>query len=140
MGILKKNPVGATLCGRPRWRRALHLMLSSPLSSFAFHTGATTEGRPYMVNSFTNCSRVSMKRLFSFLFILTVCVISASAQSGASIAGSVVDQNKDAVAGALVKITNLTSGLVITDKTGAAGEYLISGLPSGSYRVTIDRD
>jgi Outer membrane receptor proteins, mostly Fe transport len=81
-----------------------------------------------------------MKCLLSFLLILPLCVISAAAQSGASIAGSVVDQNKDAVAGALVKITHLTSGLVITDKTGAAGEYLISGLPSGSYRVTIDRD
>src|SRR5436853_895232 len=87
--------------------------------------------------------RVFMNRLLRCLttgLMLAVCVISASAQSGASIAGSVVDQNKDAVAGALVKITNLTSGLVIIDRTGAVGEYLISGLPSGSYRVTIDRD
>src|SRR6185369_2451522 len=80
------------------------------------------------------------RRCMAMGLILTLCVISAAAQSGASIAGSVVDQNKDAVAGALVKITHLTSGLVITDRTGAAGEYLISVLSSGSYRVTIDRD
>jgi len=84
-----------------------------------------------------------MKRFLRCLataVILTLCVISASAQSGASIAGSVVDQNKDAIAGALVKVTNLTSGRVATAKTDSAGEYKISGLLSAAYRIAVDRD
>ncbi|HKP12512.1 MAG TPA: TonB-dependent receptor, partial [Blastocatellia bacterium] len=64
----------------------------------------------------------------------------ASAQSNASVNGSVLDANKDAVVGAVVKATHLASGLVLTAKTGAAGEYQIAGLSPGTYRLSVDKD
>lgn len=84
-----------------------------------------------------------MKRYLRCLAIglfLTLCVIRAAAQSGASIAGAVVDQNKDAIAGALVKVINLTSGRTVTARTGVTGEYKISGLPPAVYHIAVDRD
>lgn len=79
-------------------------------------------------------------RRLAFVLILTVSGISASAQSGSSIAGSVFDQNKDAIAGAIVKVTHLASGRVVTTKTDSSGHYKIDGLQAGDYHISISSD
>lgn len=69
-----------------------------------------------------------------------VCAVSALAQSGSSIAGSVFDQNKGVIAGATVKAINQSSGRVITAKTDSSGRYEISGLRPGEYRLSAEGD
>src|ERR1700759_4914878 len=84
-----------------------------------------------------------MHRLLKYsaiILLLTMCATSTSAQYGASITGSVIDQNKDAITGAAVKLINIASGLIITAKTGPSGEYRINDLLPGSYRISVDRD
>jgi hemoglobin/transferrin/lactoferrin receptor protein len=84
-----------------------------------------------------------MNRFFRCLVIAQIsvaCVISALAQSGSSIAGSVFDQNKEAIAGATVKAINQASGRIITAKTDSAGRYKISGLRPGEYRLSAEGD
>jgi outer membrane receptor protein involved in Fe transport len=61
----------------------------------------------------------------------------ASAQSSASIGGSIVDQNGAVVADALVKALNVASGRESSVKTDSSGKYQVSGLPAGSYRVSV---
>src|ERR1044071_445426 len=84
-----------------------------------------------------------MNRFFRCLVITQIsvaCVIGALAQSGSSIAGSVFDQNKEAIAGAIVKAINQASGRVITAKSDSAGRYKISGLRPGQYHLSAEGD
>jgi outer membrane receptor protein involved in Fe transport len=60
----------------------------------------------------------------------------ASAQSSASITGKVIDQNGSVIVGATVKALNIASGRVATAKTDSSGEYRITQLQPGSYRVS----
>jgi outer membrane receptor protein involved in Fe transport len=71
------------------------------------------------------------------LTILAASVVSASTQSGSSLTGSVFDQNKDAIAGATVRVINIVSGRVVAAKTSSSGEYKIDGLQPGSYRISV---
>ena len=55
---------------------------------------------------------------------------------GGSITGTVTDQTGAVVVGATVKITS-TVGVVLTTVSDEKGNYLIKGLPTGSYHITI---
>lgn len=71
------------------------------------------------------------------LCLMLMSAASISAASGASIAGTVTDQNGAVIAGASVEARHLPSGRTATTKTGASGEYELSGLEFGEYRVSV---
>ena len=56
-----------------------------------------------------------------------------------SIVGIVRDKTGAVIADADVRVTNTSTGRVVTAKTGSAGEYNIPGLPEGTYKVEASR-
>lgn len=73
--------------------------------------------------------------------VFSLCVLflvaSAHAQFKASIQGTVMDPQGNAVGGAKVTITNQDTGVVRSTVTSPEGFYRISELPPGKYTVTI---
>src|SRR5205807_9976423 len=57
------------------------------------------------------------------------------AQSTAILKGTVTDPSDAAVAKAKVTVRNEGTGVQLETQTNEAGEYLVAGLPVGSYRV-----
>jgi len=86
--------------------------------------------------------KISMRLITSLVFTLCLALfaVSATAQtvSTGSIAGTVLDQNQAAVAGATVRVTspNLISPQTAT--TDDNGRFAILNLPPGRYNVTIE--
>lgn len=73
------------------------------------------------------------------LFWLTLAAASSmAAEPRASISGTVTDQNGAVVAGARVEARHLSSGQTTITKTGASGKYVLGGLASGEYRVSVE--
>jgi hemoglobin/transferrin/lactoferrin receptor protein len=64
-------------------------------------------------------------------------VAAAAAQSTATIAGTIRDQNGDVVVGAEVRTLNIASGGSRMCLTDQVGKYEITGLHPGSYRVAV---
>lgn len=56
----------------------------------------------------------------------------------ASIRGTVTDQTQAAVPGAAVTLTEVSRGIKHTAKTDAAGRYLLTALPPGTYSLTVE--
>jgi len=77
-------------------------------------------------------------RLIVFAVCALFLVISARAQFKASIQGTVMDPQGNAVAGAKVNVVNQETGLVRDTVASAEGFYRISELPPGKYTVTIE--
>src|SRR5215467_5743627 len=78
---------------------------------------------------------------FLILLVIALCAIPASAQvdvAGASLKGTVTDQNNAVVPGVNVTVTSLDKGIVRTAKTGEEGTYQIPVLPPGKYKVDIE--
>lgn len=78
--------------------------------------------------------------LTTVAILLAVVAAVASAQSGAYIAGKVIDQNGSVIAGATVKALNIASGRIAMAKTDSAGAYRIAGLQAGSYRLSASSE
>src|SRR5882762_7013541 len=70
--------------------------------------------------------------------LLSLCAISAYAQFGASIQGTVVDKSGGVVAGATVTVTNPDTGTSKTSVTGDTGFYRVSALVPGKYTITVE--
>jgi len=82
-------------------------------------------------------SKFSIRALV--LMILAAFFVStAQAQFKASIQGTVMDPQGNAVAVAKVTITNQDTGVVRDTVSSAEGFYRISELPPGKYTVTIE--
>lgn len=84
------------------------------------------------------------KRFCSVVLIAAVALLVsaprfAHAQSliSGDIAGTVTDPSGAAIPGATVTVTNTGTGLVKTVTTSGAGEYKVSLLPPGQYKVNI---
>ncbi len=77
-----------------------------------------------------------MKFLVLLAMTLAFCVVSF-AQEG-SITGSVHDASGAIIPNATIKISNVEQGWVRTSQTNSAGEYLVPGLPAGSYNVQVE--
>lgn len=76
----------------------------------------------------------------TLLFCLTLLfAASVSAASDASISGTVTDQNGALIAGAHVEARHLSSGRTATTQTDASGQYELTGLEFGEYRVSAER-
>ena len=83
------------------------------------------------------------KTLLSFLLCLAamMCNPSADAQfTTARLGGIVTDKAGAAVAGANLKVEQVTTGYTQTGKAGSDGAYLFPSLPVGSYRLTAQMD
>src|SRR6202012_1610623 len=79
----------------------------------------------------------------SFLLCLVVMVGSpfAVAQfTTARLGGIVTDKAGAVVAGATLRVEQVTTGYTQTRKAGADGAYLFPSLPVGSYRLTVQMD
>ena len=70
---------------------------------------------------------------------MLISTADVSAASGASISGTVTDQNGAVIAGANVEARHLSSGQTATTQTGASGRYELNGLEFGAYRVSVQR-
>jgi outer membrane receptor protein involved in Fe transport len=81
------------------------------------------------------------KTLFNFSFAVLFCLIlgiSAMAQTiNGTISGTVVDQQKAAIPGATVTVTNTETGLERSSTTNESGSFRIGGLPVGTYNVRV---
>jgi hypothetical protein len=72
------------------------------------------------------------------LMLLLLCFsVTALAQSTATIKGTVTDSGGAVVPNAKVLIHNVGTGVDRTTQTDANGDYLVSALPVGNYRVEI---
>jgi len=58
--------------------------------------------------------------------------------SGATIKGTILDQNGAVVVGAVVTAKNTSTGLVRSDKSNSEGIYLIQALQPGVYEIRIE--
>jgi tetratricopeptide (TPR) repeat protein len=85
-----------------------------------------------------------MKRFLLFLSILAMLagfsVIPAMAQSG-TVKGSAKDQDGKAITDGTVELDNVETGKKLTSKTGNKGEYVVLGVPAGTYNaILMDKD
>ncbi|MEP6540059.1 MAG: carboxypeptidase-like regulatory domain-containing protein, partial [Bryobacteraceae bacterium] len=66
------------------------------------------------------------------------CIPSYAQQSTARLLGLVSDPSGANIAGAGITVTNLATSLTWSAKTGADGEYSISRLPIGEYKMLVE--
>jgi hypothetical protein len=72
------------------------------------------------------------------LLVMVLGLTVAAQTSQGRILGGVVDQNRAAVRGATVTITNVGTGVRRALETNEAGDYVASNLPPGLYRITVE--
>ena len=80
-----------------------------------------------------------MNSLFKYVciaFSSLVLATSLCAQEG-SLTGTVRDASNETVPGAAVTVTNIQQGFVRTTTTNSTGDYLVPGLPTGTYNITV---
>ncbi|MFL6354447.1 MAG: carboxypeptidase regulatory-like domain-containing protein [Bryobacteraceae bacterium] len=81
-------------------------------------------------------------RAFVKYFVLTIIALSltavAWAQAGdGSIAGSVTDSSGGAVPNATIEVSSVGQGFTRTTTSRGGGDYLVPGLPPGTYNITV---
>ncbi|MCU1265853.1 MAG: Outer rane receptor for ferrienterochelin and colicin [Acidobacteria bacterium] len=79
----------------------------------------------------------SNQKLFSLIVLLLLCSGAAAQTHRASLRGTVFDPNRAVIQGAQVKLTNRETGESRTTTSGAEGEYALSSLQPGSYRLEV---
>ena len=84
-----------------------------------------------------------MKLNFRALFLVALFLLlpaGLSAQTHrASLRGTIYDENRAAIAGAAVRLTNTATGETRTTISGEAGEYAIASLRPGLYQLEIEK-
>src|ERR1035441_467205 len=75
--------------------------------------------------------------VLALLFALGGVSLWAQSQNTAQINGTVLDASGSAVPGAEIKATQTETGVTRTASTGASGEYVLSNLPTGPYRLEV---
>lgn len=77
-------------------------------------------------------------KLTAFIVLIASCALTAWGQSTASVTGQVLDPSGGAVKGAIVMVTNTTTGATVgRGTTGADGKYKITSLPPLQFMVTV---
>src|SRR5438552_878682 len=76
-----------------------------------------------------------MKRLVGLLAVFTVCCSAVFAQAVSQIGGTVKDATGAVVPGAEVAATQIETGFKRTAQTDDAGNYILTNLPLGPYRI-----
>ena len=81
-----------------------------------------------------------MFRRFGSLFIVLLsffATLSAQTPDAASVHGQVIDQDRAAVAGAQIKVTNSLSGIERSAQSDSSGQFSLEGLPvAGTWTVS----
>jgi hypothetical protein len=80
-------------------------------------------------------SRVT--KTFLILVLLSFGMITNAQTHRASIRGTIRDQNQAVIPGATVKATNQDTTEARSNNTNSEGEYTLTGLPAGLYRLEI---
>ena len=81
-----------------------------------------------------------MKSAFRLLALLSWACAVTWAQGTAQIHGTIQDATGAAVPGAEVKAIQIETGLTRAATTGAAGEYVLTPLPVGPYRIEVSKE
>ncbi len=68
---------------------------------------------------------------------LTALLTVFAPQTGVTISGTIVDQNKAVIVNAEVQVLNIASGVVTTTTTNSSGRYALSGLQRGSHQILV---
>lgn len=72
------------------------------------------------------------------VFVLTLTAIGSSAYDPrATISGQVIDPNKRAIAGAIVKAVNVDTNQTTKGKTTTAGQFTLPYLIPGTYNLEV---
>ncbi len=85
-----------------------------------------------------------MKRVFRLRLLLLPCLAALLAPPAhtqattAAVLGTVTDASGAVVPSVRIKLTNIEIGLVREAQTNGFGDYMISNLPIGNYRLTAD--
>ena len=84
-----------------------------------------------------------MKSNFRTLFLVVLSLLlpaTLAAQTyRASLRGTIYDQNSAAIPDATITVTSIATGEVRTTSGNGNGEYAITSLPSGAYRVEVEK-
>ena len=79
--------------------------------------------------------KASVLTVLSLFLALGGVSLWAQSQNTAQISGTVLDASGSAVPGAEIKATNVDTGVARTATTGGSGDYVLSNLPIGPYRL-----
>jgi outer membrane receptor protein involved in Fe transport len=79
-----------------------------------------------------------LRRLMVALCLAATAVPASAQQTTGTITGRVLDEQKAAVPGATVTAKNESTGFTRAEVSDSEGVYRITGLPVGSYAVSID--
>src|SRR5678815_4428179 len=85
----------------------------------------------------TTTSRLLLAALTLLVIVTTVATATAQQTTG-NIAGRVLDEQKAAVPGATVTAKNSSTGFTRSEVSDTEGLYRITGLPAGTYALTIE--
>lgn len=80
-----------------------------------------------------------MNRFLRSITLLSVLLVSANgmAQSGATVTGTIRDQNAAVVVDAEVRLLSIASGRAFERKTDSSGQYELASLPLGFYQLSV---
>lgn len=80
-----------------------------------------------------------LRRLLQFVFALSLCIATASAQEvRASITGLITDSSGAALANATVRVLNTANQATVTAVTNATGNYVTPFLTPGTYELSVE--
>lgn len=74
------------------------------------------------------------------LLLIILFGVGAETQSGATVTGTIRDQNSAVVAQAEVQLLSLASGRSFKTRTDTSGKYELTGLLLGSYQVSVSSE
>ncbi|MGC8794428.1 MAG: TonB-dependent receptor domain-containing protein, partial [Bryobacteraceae bacterium] len=84
-----------------------------------------------------------MSRAFDCLLLLAACAALAPAQgplATAAIQGTILDSSGAVVAGARISVTHTGMGFMRAVESDEAGQFRLTGLPAGEYRLRIEKE
>jgi Carboxypeptidase regulatory-like domain len=82
--------------------------------------------------------RVRSRLLVCSVLCFSLIAARASAQTAATISGTVEDPDRRVLPGVTVAVRNVDTALIRTVATGPEGRYVIAGLPPGVYDLRAE--
>lgn len=78
--------------------------------------------------------------VLAVLLLFSALFLAAQTPDASTLRGQVLDQTRAAVSGAEIKITNARLGAERSTRSDSSGYFSFSGLPAGSYTLTVHKD
>src|SRR3954462_3874574 len=80
-----------------------------------------------------------MSKLWVVTIVICCLVLPAHGQTvSGTITGTVIDQSSLPVAGALVRLLNQDTGVMLSQNTGSSGDFVFTAIQRGEYTVTAE--